>query len=116
LPSSDLRDDSKRKLGFIVNPIAGMGGAVGLKGTDGKEILKKAVILGAKPVAPARAETFLSELKPIKEHIRIIDGAGWMGENEARNQDFCYKVFGEQKKDTCPEDTMETAKRIAEGT
>jgi predicted polyphosphate/ATP-dependent NAD kinase len=114
LASSELKDDSKKNLGFIVNPIAGMGGAVGLKGTDGKEILEKAVTLGAKPVAPARAETFLCELKQIKENIRIIAGAGWMGENEARNQDFCYKVFGEQKKDTYPEDTMQTAKRIIE--
>jgi len=113
LPSSEL-DGSKKKVGFIVNPIAGMGGAVGLKGTDGKEILEKAVTLGAKPVAPARAETFLSGLKPIKEDIRLIVGAGWMGENEARNQDFDIKVFGEQKKDTCPEDTMETAKMIAD--
>ncbi len=113
MPSSEL-DDSKKKVGFIVNPIAGMGGAVGLKGTDGKEILEKAVTLGAKPVAPARAETFLSGLKPIKEDIRLIVGAGWMGENEARNQDFDIKVFGEQKKDTCPEDTMETAKMIAD--
>jgi len=113
LPSSDLKNDSKKKVGFIVNPIAGMGGAVGLKGTDGKEILEKAVTLGAKPVAPARAETFLSELMPIKEDIRLMVGAGWMGENEARNHNFEYKVFGEQKKDTEPEDTVATAKSIA---
>ncbi len=109
-----LKDDSKKKVGFIVNPIAGMGGAVGLKGTDGKEILEKAVTLGAKPVAPARAETFLSELKTAKEDIRLMVGAGWMGEDETRNHNFDYKVFGEQKKDTHPEDTVETAKAIVD--
>jgi len=114
LPSSDLKDNSKKKVGFIVNPIAGMGGAVGLKGTDGKEILEKAVTLGATPVAPARAETFLSELKTSKEDMRLMVGAGSMGEDEARNHNFDYKVFGEQKKDTCPEDTVEIAKRIAD--
>jgi predicted polyphosphate/ATP-dependent NAD kinase len=50
----------------------------------------------------------------MKENVYIIAGAGWMGENEARSQDFCYKVFGEQKNYTFPEDTMETARRIAD--
>jgi predicted polyphosphate/ATP-dependent NAD kinase len=113
LPSSDLKSDSEKKIGFIVNPVAGMGGAVGLKGTDGKEILEKAVALGAKPVAPSRAETFLSELKAHKQKIRLLVGAGWMGENEARNHNFCYEIFGKQKKDTQPEDTVATAKSIA---
>jgi len=114
LASKGLKVDSKKTAGFIVNPIAGMGGAVGLKGTDGKEILEKAVTLGAEPVAPARAETFLSELKTIKEEVRLMVGAGQMGENEARNQGYSYKVFGEQKKDTRPEDTVDIAKEIAD--
>ncbi|MCZ2808744.1 MAG: hypothetical protein O2V44_05265, partial [Candidatus Bathyarchaeota archaeon] len=97
MPSRVLKDDSKKTLGFIVNPIAGMGGAVGLKGTDGKDILEKAINLGAEPVAPARAESFLSELKAIKKDVRLIVGAGLMGETEARNHGYSCKVFGEKR-------------------
>jgi len=106
------KDDSKRTVGFIVNPIAGMGGAVGLKGTDGKDILEKAINLGAEPVAPARAESFLSELKAIRKDVRLIVGAGLMGETEARNHSYGCKVFGEKREQTSNEDTVETAKRI----
>jgi len=90
-----------------------MGGAVGLKGTDGKDILEKAINLGAEPVAPARAESFLSELKATQKDVRLIVGAGLMGETEARNHGYVCKVFGEKRKETKPEDTVETAKRIA---
>jgi predicted polyphosphate/ATP-dependent NAD kinase len=107
-------DYSKKTLGFIVNPIAGMGGAVGLKGTDGKDILEKAINLGAEPVAPARAESFLSELKSIRKDVRLIVGAGLMGETEARKHGYVCKVFGEKREETKPEDTVETAKRIVE--
>jgi predicted polyphosphate/ATP-dependent NAD kinase len=105
-------DTSRKKIGFIVNPIAGMGGAVGLKGTDGKEILKKAVILGAKPIAPTRAKSFLSELKPVKEIVQLVVGAGTMGEDEALDSEFTCKVLGERKKETSSEDTRETARKI----
>jgi predicted polyphosphate/ATP-dependent NAD kinase len=114
LPSRVLKDYSKKTLGFIVNPIAGMGGAVGLKGTDGKDILEKAINLGAEPVAPARAESFLSELNAIKKDVRLIVGAGLMGETEARNHGYSCKVFGEKREETKPEDTEEIAKRIVE--
>jgi len=106
--SSDL----VKTVGFIVNPIAGMGGAVGLKGTDGREVLERAIILGAKPLAPERAESFLSELEPVKEKIRLIVGAGKMGEDEARNCGFAFTVLGKIKKETTPEDTIDVAKGI----
>lgn len=44
------------KVGFIVNPYAGMGGAVGLKGTDG--CVREAYARGAVPMAPAKAIRF----------------------------------------------------------
>jgi predicted polyphosphate/ATP-dependent NAD kinase len=106
-------DGSKKKLGFIVNPIAGMGGAVGLKGTDGKDILERAINLGAEPVAPARAESFLSELKSLRKDVKLILGAGLMGETEGRKHGYVYKVFGEKREQTTDEDTVETAKQIA---
>ena len=107
-------DVSIKTVGFIVNPIAGMGGAVGLKGTDGKAILERAIILGAKPIAPARAESFLSELKPLKRRIRLLVGAGQMGKYEAQNCDFACTALGKRKKETTPEDTMKVARRIAD--
>jgi predicted polyphosphate/ATP-dependent NAD kinase len=114
LPSNvPIEKGSKKILGFIINPIAGMGGAVGLKGTDGKDILEKAINLGAEPIAPARAEFFLSELNAAKEDIQLVVGAGLMGETEAKKLGYSCKVFGENKEETKSEDTMEIAERIA---
>jgi predicted polyphosphate/ATP-dependent NAD kinase len=72
------------KLGFLVNPIAGMGGKVGLKGTNGAA--KKAAALGAQPVSPTKALEFLTKLKELNltNRIEIITCQGVMGENETR--------------------------------
>lgn len=99
-----------KTLGFIINPIAGIGGSVGLKGTDGKDILNRAIMLGAKPVAPARAERFLLELKPFNSGIHLLVGAGNMGEYEAQKAGLFFTSTGERKEETTEEDT----KRIAE--
>jgi predicted polyphosphate/ATP-dependent NAD kinase len=91
-----------------------MGGAVGLKGTDGKTILNRAIALGAKPIAQTRAKPFLSELEPIKKRLRFFVGAGSMGEDEARSCGFTCTVLGGRKEETTSEDTREIAKRIKE--
>jgi predicted polyphosphate/ATP-dependent NAD kinase len=103
-----------KTIGFIVNPVAGMGGAVGLKGTDGKTILDKAIELGAKPIAATRAEAFLNKLAPLKDYIHLLVGAGEMGESEAQKQGYTYTVVGQKHQQTGPEDTKSMAEAMVE--
>lgn len=97
------------KLGFIVNPIAGMGGKVGLKGTDGEEVLEKAIELGALPESPKKAKKALEILIPIKDQITLLTGPGNMGEEEAIELGFNPEVVGEVKDKYLSEDTEKVA-------
>ncbi len=49
------------RIGFLINPIAGMGGRVGLKGTD--DMVEEAIRLGANPIAPEKAAQMLQLLR-----------------------------------------------------
>ena len=89
-----------KKCGLIINPIAGMGGAVGLKGTDGAEILEKARKLGAEPRALERAVEALKALAFLKEKIEIITCPAGMGEEAASTVDFSPEVIGDIKEGT----------------
>lgn len=103
------------KLGFVVNPIAGMGGRVGLKGTDG--VLKEALARGAKPVAPQRAKEFLHELKRHAEelNLQLLACPGIMGEKEAREASFKPEVLPLTiGKETTAEDTKKAVRLFAE--
>lgn len=98
-------------MGLIVNPIAGMGGRVGLKGTDGLGILKKAKRLGAKPEAQNRAKEALSRLLSFKDYIDLITCPVDMGERAAKKAGFSPKVIGQLKG---PLTTASDTKRAAE--
>ena len=71
-----------KKLGLIVNPIAGMGGRVGLKGTDGKEILAEAIRKGATEAAPSLALLALRELLPLGGSLTVLCASSDMGQNQ----------------------------------
>ncbi|QVQ52253.1 ATP-NAD kinase family protein [Spiractinospora alimapuensis] len=72
-----------RTLGLIVNPLAGMGGSVGLKGTDGPEILDEAKRRGARPLSNGRAVRALTRLTATKTPFDLVAGAGDLGEHSA---------------------------------
>jgi predicted polyphosphate/ATP-dependent NAD kinase len=85
---------TKKRLGLIVNPVAGLGGRVGLKGSDGAEIQRKALELGALPEAPKRARQALQMLRPLKEELQITAYPANMGEDVARECGFEPTVIG----------------------
>ncbi|MDE0049048.1 MAG: ATP-NAD kinase family protein [Rhodospirillales bacterium] len=70
-------------LGLIVNPIAGMGGSVGLKGTDTAAILSEARARGAEPQAARRAKVALDALAAARPSLELLAAPGPMGERIA---------------------------------
>jgi len=74
------------KVGFLVNPIAGIGGRVGLKGSDNVE--DEAVKRGGKSVSPARAKEAISglvtHLGSSLKKLDFVTCSGAMGEKELR--------------------------------
>jgi predicted polyphosphate/ATP-dependent NAD kinase len=95
-----------RWIGFVVNPIAGMGGRVGLKGTDGK--VEEARELGAEMRAPDRGRDALRAVDTADVPVEILTYGGLMGEHEARDAGFEPTVLGQPAGDsegTTPADT-----------
>jgi predicted polyphosphate/ATP-dependent NAD kinase len=74
------------KLGLVINPIAGVGGSVALKGSD--DVVKQALALGAELKANARTQTALQVLLPYKDKITIYTVNNQMGEHAAKTLGF----------------------------
>ena len=102
------------KIGLIVNPIAGMGGKVGLKGTDGRDILEKAIAMGAVRESPVKTVKALKCLENIRDRIIIITCSGEMGQMECVETGIPHVVVMETDVDTTSEDTEEAARKMME--
>ena len=103
-----------KKLGLIVNPIAGLGGSVGLKGTDGVSTYRKALELGAVPRAALRAVEALRELGRL-DGLEVLTYSVPMGEDEAREAGLSHTVIGSvDSDDTSADDSRRAAIEMAE--
>ncbi len=102
-----------RRVGLVVNPIAGMGGRVGLKGTDNK--VEEARRRGADPRSPARAREALEHLHEQPTDVAIHTYGGAMGEDAAVAAGFTPTVAGRPDgEDTSAADTREAVRRLVE--
>jgi len=97
----------KETLGLIVNPVAGMGGSVGLKGTDG-EMYKRALELNASPVTPKRTKDLLSHIRN-KGRIELLVPPGRMGKEHVSGLGIPFTVIGMVEEETSAEDTKRMA-------
>ena len=102
-------------LGLIVNPIAGMGGSVGLKGTDTAAILREARARGARPQACVRAAVVLDALAVARPGLSLLAAPGEMGERIARDAGLSPTIAGlPSEGETGAADTRAAAQAMAE--
>jgi predicted polyphosphate/ATP-dependent NAD kinase len=101
------------KLGVIINPVAGLGGSAGLKGSDGSAIQAEARARGAEARAPERMRRALQALQPWKGNFHIYCISGEMGEATLQTLEFPYTVVGHPAAaQTTPTDTYAAAQAL----
>lgn len=66
-------------IGLVLNPVAGLGGPAGLKGSDGREVQETARARGSEPRAAARAVRALQTVARTFPNAVILTAAGSMG-------------------------------------
>lgn len=98
----------KLKLGVIINPMAGIGGAVGLKGSDA--VAADAFARGAVPRAGERATTALATLVPQAGQLECYCFGGDMGESVLARVGLPYRVLGTAAAPSSAEDTVAAAR------
>ncbi|KKO46839.1 ATP-NAD kinase [Arsukibacterium ikkense] len=100
------------RLGLIINPLAGLGGAVALKGSDG--VAAEALALGAVPMAGERAAVALRQLHAMKGQFQIVTVAGEMGAVLCQQLGLDYQVcYTPATQPTVAADTEQAALAMA---
>ncbi|UZE94635.1 ATP-NAD kinase family protein [Alkalimarinus alittae] len=102
------------KIGLIVNPVAGIGGPAGLKGSDGENIYLQAKALGFESKSLQRAIVAISRLETVGDSVEFITCAGAMGADCFKDSTLRYRVVYSptDQTHTQPDDTRHAATAI----
>lgn len=101
------------KIGFVINPLAGIGGAVALKGSDGDDIVQQALSRGAHPQAQSRAENAMSQVAP-NNTVRFYTASGDMGENVLKSCGLRFDVLYNFDGRSSATDTKDLLRKLVE--
>lgn len=102
------------RIGLVINPFAGIGGAVGLKGSDGAATREQALARGAQQKANERAAQALQMLLAYAEQIVWHTAAGEMGEGALRTLGFDCEVVYQAPAQSNAEDTQAAIRKLLE--
>jgi predicted polyphosphate/ATP-dependent NAD kinase len=100
------------RLGFLVNPLAGLGGTLALKGSDG--VAAEALARGAKPQAGLRARAVLEALLPWRGQLQVFTAEGAMGGDIVRGLGLEPVIVHVPAADSSARDTALTAAALQE--
>jgi len=99
--------------GLVINPYAGIGGAVGLKGSD--HMVEEAFLRGAEQKAMARAQQALAALASEQQPFKFITCPGDMGQSVLEALNYPHRVLAMSvHSPTCAEDTRQAVKLLVQ--
>lgn len=95
---------AERLLGLVVNPVAGIGGPAGLKGSDGAEVQAAALARGSVARAGSRVAEALAALDVANLQV-VLTASGQMGADSLRAAELRHEVVWEAPEVTSGADT-----------
>lgn len=101
------------RVGLIVNPVAGLGGAVGLRGTDGPGTVAEALRRGAVSQAGPRVRRAMRRLAERVPGAALTVAAGAMGADWTRGLDLDAHAVGNGASTGTARDTREALAAMA---
>ncbi|MEZ3485793.1 MAG: ATP-NAD kinase family protein [Lachnospiraceae bacterium] len=100
-----------KRIGFLVNPIAGLGGQAGMKGSDSQDGRAAALELGYKKTAGSRAYDCIKRIRE-ETGFHMIAPEGEMGGNVLQKAQIPYESLGKHRETTTKEDTLYYARLL----